>query len=65
MSDVFVGGVIVFFEVGVSVWFKKGIVVFWYNLFVSGEGDYSIWYVVCLVLVGNKWVFNKWFYECG
>lgn len=40
MSDVEVGGVIVFFDLGVVIWFKKGIVVFWYNFLWSGEGDY-------------------------
>ena len=29
--------------------------VFWYNLFPSGEGDYSTRHAACPVLVGNKW----------
>lgn len=28
---------------------------FWYNLFTSGEGDYSTRHAACPVLVGNKW----------
>lgn len=33
----------------------QGTAVFWYNLFSSGEGDYSTRHAACPVLVGNKW----------
>lgn len=33
----------------------QGSAVFWYNLFPSGEGDYSTRHAACPVLVGNKW----------
>uniref|UniRef100_A0AAX7TZZ4 Prolyl 4-hydroxylase subunit alpha-1 n=1 Tax=Astatotilapia calliptera TaxID=8154 RepID=A0AAX7TZZ4_ASTCA len=42
-----------------------GTAVFWYNLFASGEGDYSTRHAACPVLVGNKWVSNKWIHERG
>ncbi|XP_013913972.1 PREDICTED: prolyl 4-hydroxylase subunit alpha-1-like [Thamnophis sirtalis] len=49
----------------IATWLFYGTAVFWYNLFPSGEGDYSTRHAACPVLVGNKWVSNKWIHERG
>ncbi|XP_063059035.1 prolyl 4-hydroxylase subunit alpha-2-like isoform X2 [Engraulis encrasicolus] len=65
MSDVDAGGATVFPDFGAVIWPRKGTAVFWYNLFRSGEGDYRTRHAACPVLVGSKWVSNKWIHERG
>ncbi|RWS28712.1 prolyl 4-hydroxylase subunit alpha-1-like protein [Leptotrombidium deliense] len=65
MSDVDAGGATVFPILGITVWPRKGSAAFWYNLYKSGEGDLLTRHAACPVLVGSKWVSNKWFHERG
>ncbi|XP_022542510.1 prolyl 4-hydroxylase subunit alpha-2 isoform X1 [Astyanax mexicanus] len=65
MSDVDAGGATVFPDFGAAIWPRKGTAVFWYNLFRSGEGDYRTRHAACPVLIGSKWVSNKWIHERG
>lgn len=65
MSDVEAGGATVFVHLGVKLWPQAGSAAFWYNLKHNGEGDLSTRHAACPVLVGSKWVMNKWFHERG
>jgi prolyl 4-hydroxylase len=44
---------------------RKGTAAFWYNLRSSGEDHYYTRHAACPVLLGNKWVANKFIYEGG
>ncbi|GFR74347.1 prolyl 4-hydroxylase subunit alpha-1 [Elysia marginata] len=65
MSDVQAGGATVFPYLGLKLYPKKGDAAFWYNLHKSGDGIHETRHAACPVLVGIKWVANKWIHERG
>lgn len=65
MSNVQAGGATVFPHLGVILWPRKNSAAFWYNLYKSGDGDLLTRHAACPVLVGSKWVSNKWIHEIG
>ncbi|XP_054268674.1 prolyl 4-hydroxylase subunit alpha-1-like isoform X2 [Macrosteles quadrilineatus] len=65
MSDVIWGGHTVFLDLDLSVRPVKGSALFWYNLHQDGSVDYRMRHASCPVIVGNKWVLNKWLHEKG
>lgn len=65
LSDVVKGGETVFPYVKARVPVRKGSAAFWHNLKPSGESDYFTKHAGCPVLLGEKWVANKWIREHG
>ncbi|XP_012935075.2 prolyl 4-hydroxylase subunit alpha-1 [Aplysia californica] len=63
MSDVTAGGATVFPSLNVFVQPVKCSAVFWHNLLASGQPDTRMVHAGCPVLMGDKWVSNKWIRE--
>ena len=60
LSDVELGGTTAFVDIGLNVTPEKGGAVFWYNLERDGSGIMETRHAACPVLIGVKWVANKW-----
>ncbi|KJH44694.1 oxidoreductase, 2OG-Fe(II) oxygenase family protein [Dictyocaulus viviparus] len=59
------GGGTVFTDVKSTILPSKNDALFWYNLHKFGDGDTRTRHAACPVLVGIKWVSNKWIHERG
>ncbi|XP_077983978.1 prolyl 4-hydroxylase subunit alpha-1-like [Glandiceps talaboti] len=65
LSDVKAGGHTVFNRINVFVKPIKNAAAFWWNLLPSGQGDVRTLHAGCPVLLGSKWVANKWIHNIG
>ncbi|XP_077307484.1 prolyl 4-hydroxylase subunit alpha-3 isoform X2 [Lithobates pipiens] len=65
LSPVDVGGSTAFIYANFSTPVEKNAAIFWWNLHRNGEGNEDTLHAGCPVLVGNKWVANKWIHEYG
>lgn len=63
LSEVPKGGYTAFPRLGVAVAPVRGSAVFWHNIRRSGRSDMHMLHGGCPVLVGSKWVANKWVRE--
>ena len=62
LSDTSAGGGTSFFLGAdqITLWPTKGAAGFWFGLTTDGKRDSSVTHGGCPVLVGSKWIVNKW-----
>uniref|UniRef100_A0A674EKE4 procollagen-proline 4-dioxygenase n=1 Tax=Salmo trutta TaxID=8032 RepID=A0A674EKE4_SALTR len=65
LSSVDAGGSTAFIHANFSVPVLENAALFWWNLHRNGQGDGDTLHAGCPVLVGDKWVANKWIHEYG
>ncbi|XP_034662709.1 prolyl 4-hydroxylase subunit alpha-2 [Drosophila subobscura] len=63
LTDVEQGGATVFPNIQRAVFPQRGSAIVWYNLLDDGETNPQTLHAACPVLVGSKWVCNKWIRE--
>ena len=54
------GGATVWPFIGVSVFPEKGDGIYWHNLLRRNELDVHLTHKACPVILGTKWICNKW-----
>ncbi|KAM4627875.1 prolyl 4-hydroxylase subunit alpha-3 [Polymixia lowei] len=65
LSSVEAGGSTAFIYANFSIPVVENAAIFWWNLHRNGQGDGDTLHAGCPVLVGDKWVANKWIHEHG
>ncbi|XP_050744938.1 prolyl 4-hydroxylase subunit alpha-1-like isoform X2 [Drosophila biarmipes] len=65
LNDVPQGGGTHFPHLNLTVFPKKGSVLFWYNLDFKGDDAMDTLHTGCPVIVGSKWVVSKWITDVG
>ncbi|XP_059173648.1 prolyl 4-hydroxylase subunit alpha-3-like [Physella acuta] len=65
LSDVQRGGSTVFTRAGIAVAPVKNMALFWYNFNPAHQKDQMTLHGGCPVLIGQKWICNKWIWTYG
>nr|XP_043887301.1 prolyl 4-hydroxylase subunit alpha-3 isoform X1 [Solea senegalensis] len=65
LSSVEAGGSTAFIYANFSAPVVEKAAIFWWNLHRNGQGDFDTLHAGCPVLIGDKWVANKWIHEHG
>ncbi|KAI4887264.1 hypothetical protein NFI96_021659 [Prochilodus magdalenae] len=65
LSSVEAGGSTAFIYANFSVPVVENSALFWWNLHRNGQGNGDTLHAGCPVLIGDKWVANKWVHEYG
>ncbi|XP_051963027.1 prolyl 4-hydroxylase subunit alpha-3 [Xyrauchen texanus] len=65
LSSVEAGGCTAFIYANFSVPVVENAALFWWNLYRNGQGNQDTLHAGCPVIVGDKWVANKWVHEYG
>ncbi|ESO90706.1 hypothetical protein LOTGIDRAFT_233738 [Lottia gigantea] len=65
LSDVEFGGATVFPRAKARIPARKGTAAFWFNTFRNGLPDSRTLHAGCPVVLGDKWVANKWLRSIG
>ncbi|EDV21669.1 uncharacterized protein TRIADDRAFT_30052, partial [Trichoplax adhaerens] len=65
LSNVEIGGATIFPRLGVAVRPQKGSALFWINLKRNGLTNRQTLHAACPVVIGSKWIANKWIITSG